>query len=162
MRQEVFNTFPGIASDHVHILSCRNAQAHGSSKADPGGLQSFLKGLTSVFTTLTTAQMGNGQGALIPGQEQAYWTASLAVTHRQSGYLVQCLAHLQEFFAQVGPGSGSHHIDSHEDLGGGIGGELDVVTAAEHLRYAASCLAKITGRGEGGDVEDMLGVVFEK
>ena len=35
--------------------------------------------------------------------------------------------------------------------------------AAEHLRSAADCLAKITGRGvEAGDVEDVLGVVFEK
>ncbi|CRK35626.1 hypothetical protein BN1708_001265 [Verticillium longisporum] len=38
----------------------------------------------------------------------------------------------------------------------------DVVLAAEHLRYAAECLAKITGRGEGGDVEEVLGVIFEK
>lgn len=40
--------------------------------------------------------------------------------------------------------------------------EVDIVTAAEHLRSAAESLAKITGRGEGGDVEDVLGVVFEK
>ena len=44
--------------------------------------------------------------------------------------------------------------------------ELDIVTAAEHLRAAADCLAKLTGRGDavsaGTDVEDVLGVVFEK
>jgi small GTP-binding protein len=40
--------------------------------------------------------------------------------------------------------------------------EVDIVTAAEHLRSAAESLAKITGRGEGGDVEDVLGVVFER
>jgi len=40
--------------------------------------------------------------------------------------------------------------------------DLDIVLSAEHLRAAAMCLAKITGRGEGGDVEDVLGVVFEK
>ena len=40
--------------------------------------------------------------------------------------------------------------------------EIDIVQAAEHLRYAADCLAKITGRGEAGDVEDVLGVIFEK
>lgn len=41
--------------------------------------------------------------------------------------------------------------------------EIDVVLAAEHLRDAASCLAKITGKGEmGGDVEEVLGVVFDK
>jgi len=36
------------------------------------------------------------------------------------------------------------------------------VVAAEHLRAAAACLARITGRGEAGDVEEVLGVVFEK
>lgn len=44
--------------------------------------------------------------------------------------------------------------------------EIDIVTAAEHLRAAADCLAKLTGRGDGvtsgADVEDVLGVVFEK
>ncbi|KAH8689670.1 GTP-binding protein TrmE N-terminus-domain-containing protein [Talaromyces proteolyticus] len=40
--------------------------------------------------------------------------------------------------------------------------DVDIVTAAEHLRFAAESLAKITGRGDGGDVEDVLGVVFEK
>ena len=40
--------------------------------------------------------------------------------------------------------------------------EVDIVAAAEHLRFAAACLGKITGKGEDGDVEDVLGVVFEK
>jgi len=44
--------------------------------------------------------------------------------------------------------------------------EVDIVTAAEHLRAAADCLARLTGRGDGvssgADVEDVLGVVFEK
>jgi tRNA modification GTPase len=39
---------------------------------------------------------------------------------------------------------------------------MDMVAAAEYLRFAAECLAKITGKGESGDVEDVLGVVFEK
>ena len=38
---------------------------------------------------------------------------------------------------------------------------MDIVTAAENLRFAAESLAQITGRG-GADVEDVLGVVFEK
>jgi tRNA modification GTPase len=42
------------------------------------------------------------------------------------------------------------------------GRDADSVLAAEHLRYAANCLARITGKGEAGDVEDVLGVVFEK
>lgn len=47
-----------------------------------------------------------------------------------------------------------------------LGPELDIVTAAEHLRNAADCLARLTGRGDGvssgADVEEVLGVVFEK
>jgi tRNA modification GTPase len=40
--------------------------------------------------------------------------------------------------------------------------ELNFVVAAEDLRYAANCLARITGRGEAGDIEEVLGVIFEK
>jgi tRNA U34 5-carboxymethylaminomethyl modifying GTPase MnmE/TrmE len=40
--------------------------------------------------------------------------------------------------------------------------DSDIVVAAEALRAAADCLAKITGRGDVGDVEEVLGVVFEK
>lgn len=44
--------------------------------------------------------------------------------------------------------------------------EIDIVTAAEHLRAAADCLGRLTGRGDavssGTDVEEVLGVVFEK
>ena len=61
------------------------------------------------------------------------------------------------------------HVDRHGVLVGPntvpdteMGGAVDIVTAAEHLRSAADCLAKITGKGESGDVEDILGVVFEK
>jgi tRNA modification GTPase len=66
-----------------------------------------------------------------------------------------------------------YHVDRHDDLVGpnivpetvgtlGADDSVDIVTAAEHLRVAADCLAKITGKGESGDVEDVLGVVFEK
>jgi tRNA modification GTPase len=41
-------------------------------------------------------------------------------------------------------------------------GDFDIVLAAEHLRSAANCLSRITGRGEASDVEEVLGVVFEK
>ncbi|TQS34164.1 hypothetical protein Golomagni_05462 [Golovinomyces magnicellulatus] len=40
--------------------------------------------------------------------------------------------------------------------------ETDILLAAEQLRLAASCLARITGRGGAGDVEELLGVIFEK
>jgi hypothetical protein len=68
------------------------------------------------------------------------------------------------------PPLSDYHVDRHDDLVGlnivpdtdADGGAVDIVTAAEHLRFAADCLAKITGKGEAGDVEDILGVVFEK
>lgn len=69
------------------------------------------------------------------------WEESLGATERQRLLLLQCLEHLDHFLAAV---------------------EEDIVLAAESLRTAADCLARITGRGEAGDVEEVLGVVFEK
>jgi tRNA modification GTPase len=60
----------------------------------------------------------------------------VGVTERQCQLLVACSSHLQN--------------------------DTDIVISAEHLREAANCLSKITGRGEAGDVEEVLGVVFEK
>lgn len=40
--------------------------------------------------------------------------------------------------------------------------ETDIVLAAEHLRLATSCISRITGRSEEGDIEEVLGVIFEK
>jgi tRNA modification GTPase len=68
----------------------------------------------------------------------------LGVTERQQQLLVKCRAHLEEFLEQA-----------EQD-------EPDVVIAAEHLRSAAVYLARITGRGESGDIEEVLGVIFEK
>jgi tRNA modification GTPase len=67
----------------------------------------------------------------------------LGVTERQRQLLVKCRLHLEEFMDEAA-------------------GESDIVLAAEYLRYAADCLSRITGKGEAGDVEDVLGVVFEK
>ncbi|KAJ4863909.1 mnmE helical domain-containing protein [Trichoderma breve] len=72
----------------------------------------------------------------------------LGVTARQAQLLARCRGHLEEFLAEARP----------EDANV----EADTVLAAEYLRYAADCLARITGKGEAGDVEDVLGVVFEK
>ncbi|RKF57367.1 tRNA modification GTPase MnmE [Erysiphe neolycopersici] len=41
-------------------------------------------------------------------------------------------------------------------------GETDIVLAAENLRLAASCISRITGRSEEGDIDELLGVIFEK
>lgn len=62
--------------------------------------------------------------------------------------------------SKIGSTAGPVSIVTHDDP------EVDIVTAAEHLRNAADCLAMLTGRGDGtssgADVEDVLGVVFEK
>jgi tRNA modification GTPase len=55
----------------------------------------------------------------------------------------------------------STHHDDEEEVEDGEK-EVDVVVAAECLRSAADCLGRITGRGGAGDVEEVLGVVFEK
>jgi tRNA modification GTPase len=69
----------------------------------------------------------------------------LGVSERQSQLLSACTDHLEQFKDEALQGE-----------------ECDIVVAAEHLRAAAVCLARITGRGEAGDVEEVLGVVFEK
>ena len=61
---------------------------------------------------------------------------------------------------QTNPSTLSQEVGLDEYVDGT--GEVDIVTAAENLRFAADALAKITGKGESGDVEDVLGVVFEK
>jgi tRNA modification GTPase len=72
----------------------------------------------------------------------------LGVTERQRQLLSSCSNHLLEFKEEAEqPGEGR---------------ECDIVLAAEHLRAAANSLSRITGRGEAGDVEEVLGVVFEK
>ncbi|KAH8683231.1 hypothetical protein BGZ60DRAFT_480412 [Tricladium varicosporioides] len=70
----------------------------------------------------------------------------LGVTERQRQLLVECSVHLRNFLGEA------------EEKRG----DCDIVLAAEHLRSAASCLARITGRGLAGDIEEVLGVVFEK
>jgi tRNA modification GTPase len=69
----------------------------------------------------------------------------LGVSERQSQLLSACTGHLEQFKDEALQGE-----------------ECDIVVAAEHLRAAAVCLARITGRGEAGDVEEVLGVVFDK
>ncbi|RCI07723.1 hypothetical protein L249_5697 [Ophiocordyceps polyrhachis-furcata BCC 54312] len=68
----------------------------------------------------------------------------LAVSERQRQLLARCREHLDGFDAEA------------------ASPEPDVVLVAEFLRLAADCLACITGRVEGGDVEELLGVVFER
>lgn len=97
-----------------------------------GNIEGFLDLLTSRFQDLTSPPVGEED--------------LLGVTERQRQLLSTCLQHLIDFVRQAS-------MDSDD---------CDIVLAAEHLRAAANCLARITGRGEAGDVEEVLGVVFEK
>jgi tRNA modification GTPase len=118
-----------------------------------GDLQPFLNGIVQVFKDMTAA--------LVPDSDPdpSLWEESLGATERQRVLLLECLSHLDAFLKAVQ--SPQLHCDDtptpdeHAD-------EVDVVVAAESLRVAAETLGRITGRGEGGDVEEVLGVVFEK
>ena len=98
---------------------------------------------------MTSATQTDGSSTTLP------WEESLGATERQRILLVQCLAHLDCFLLTVAvtPADQAAPYDAEA---------IDIVLAAESLRMAADCLARITGRGEAGDVEEVLGVVFEK
>ncbi|CEO58401.1 hypothetical protein PMG11_03130 [Penicillium brasilianum] len=163
----IHGVFPDVPADRVFAISCDEAQRESlpsigdqdSSQTDPGNLQAFLRGLISTFAQIASPLGTDGDES---GQyDRSYWEDSLGVTHRQSSNLQKCLDHLNDFLSQTtaatsnspdSPGYDSPFVDV----------EIDIVTAAEHLRFAADMLAKITGKGESGDVEDVLGVVFEK
>lgn len=150
---------------------------------DPGNLQTLLAGLTRTFKAMTAAVAGDAlEGA---GEAAAaVWEDSLGATERQRVLLDSCMRHLALFLdavdtvnavpaAMVGP---SDRIALRRDAALEAEAEpegleepqqlndddVDIVVAAEHLRAAADDLARITGRGDAGDVEEVLGVVFEK
>ncbi|KAJ6790034.1 hypothetical protein PWT90_05261 [Aphanocladium album] len=121
----------------IYTVSCKEAQGKVIGNTDPGGVHGVIDALSESFATMT----------MMPADQQDL----LGVTERQRQLLVDCRGYLEEFMLEASRGQ-----DGDDSL------EADSVLAAEFLRYAADCLARITGRGEGGDVEDVLGVVFEK
>ncbi|KAL0260555.1 mitochondrial splicing system protein [Diplodia seriata] len=140
-----------LPPERIHFISCKEAAAPSStstSSPDPGNLQSFLSGLVTIFKEMTTPVVPELDGVVAP--DMSIWQESLGATERQRLLLEECSAHLTEFLREVEEGEAE------------MDGELDIVLAAESLRAAATCLAKITGKGEAGDVEEVLGVVFEK
>lgn len=167
LESTISDTFPSVPKERIFAISCNEAQNGVSplSQSDPGQLQAFLRGLISTFEQIA-APLGmegdnNGQ------YDISYWEDSLGVTHRQSSNLQKCLDHLEDFLSQTSPSPDPDSPFPSPSSPASLGGfpeeiEIDIVTAAEHLRFAADMLAKITGKGESGDVEDVLGVVFEK
>lgn len=148
------STFP------VFIVSCKEAEtSSGTSKSDPGAIQTFLQGLTGVFEGMTSAIHPHGQSR--GHVDSSPWEQSLGASERQRRLLQQCTQFLDTFLDDVCLVD-SHDDDDDDDEDSAAAEETDVVLAAENLRSAADCLAKITGRGEAGDVEEVLGVVFER
>lgn len=129
----------GVPADDVSFISCKD-----ESSPNAGNLQSFLDTLLQVFQDMTTA--------LVPDQDPdpSIWQESLGATERQRVLLTECSAHLDIFLSTVTTTSTES------------GDDIDIVVAAEALRAAADTLSRITGRGDSGDVEEVLGVVFEK
>jgi tRNA modification GTPase len=139
----------GVATDRVAFISCKAPTT--TTSTDFGNIQPFLNTLLDTFKSMTAA--------LVPDSDPdpGLWQESLGATERQRHLLFECLAYLETFLTTVTPRALTlESIPTDEE------DEVDIVVAAESLRSAAEALARITGRGESGDVEEVLGVVFEK
>ena len=153
-RHSALRQFLDISETPVYAVSCTNAQESNiDSEFDPSGIQSLLDGLTQIFRRMTAAVLPREHDG---SATDSAWAELLGATERQRLLLQQCLQYLEIFVAEV------QRNDQFADGAARQEDEIDVVLAAESLRSAAECLAKITGRGESGDVEEVLGVVFEK
>ncbi|KAF2491819.1 P-loop containing nucleoside triphosphate hydrolase protein [Lophium mytilinum] len=174
--KETIQSALDVPSDRVFFISCRNAITSdaNSSDSDPGNVQSFLQGLISTFKSMTSALIPDSESTDdIP--DASIWQESLGATERQRVLLSECLDHLEAFLTAVGAADISHHEPrplaqdplwegklAPETAEENAEMDIDIVIAAESLRAAADSMARITGRGEAGDVEEVLGVVFEK
>jgi tRNA modification GTPase len=139
-KTSVLERVQGLHVAEPLTISCMAAAADAAGLTDPGGIQALAENLVQSFSALTS----------LPGDMQHL----LGVTERQRQLLVECQQHLENFMTEARPCG----IEEQEESGC----DADVVLAAEHLRLAANCLASITGRGDAGDVEEVLGVIFEK
>ena len=155
---------PSIRKHDIHCISCREAEARGDMDANAGGIQTFLTGLIMRFEDLTravTADASPGMAELEPGaaeMDTSVWQESLGATERHRLLLDECILHLDAFLNEA-EGRGGAETSSFDAY---VSDDVDLVVAAECLRSAADCLARITGKGDAGDVEEVLGVVFEK
>ncbi|KAI1197185.1 hypothetical protein F5X97DRAFT_303026 [Nemania serpens] len=139
-QDEVLKKIPGLENAAPTLISCKEARNQGSDQQDPGGVRLVADQLVLAFQNMTS----------LPTSLQDLH----GVTERQRQLLVQCRDSLEEYVEVTESVDEGNRAADHDDL--------DLTMAAEHLRYAASCLGRITGRGEAGDVEEILGVIFEK
>lgn len=152
LKKAVINSFPFLSADQIFTISCNNASKQEKDKADPGNIHQFLNGLIGCFQRMTAAITGrsNRESHQIAEMDRSVWESSLGASERHRLLLEDCKSHLEAFLALTRPDS----LDEES---------IDIVVAAESLRSAATSLGKITGRdGGASDVEEVLGVVFEK
>lgn len=148
-RRQVADALPHVRLENIFAISCRDAET--STAPDAGHIPTFLSGLIRQFEDMTSAVAATDDDT-----DPSIWQESLGATERHRLLLDECQFHLEQFLGQVEAGTQNTEDSGLEEI------DADIVLAAENLRDAANCLARITGKGEAGDVEEVLGVVFEK
>ncbi|KAH0562335.1 hypothetical protein GP486_002961, partial [Trichoglossum hirsutum] len=143
------------ASTTRAVAAAAEEEKEDGETPDPAGIQPFLFGLVRKFSAMTDPVAGGPDDHDHDHDHDA--AAGLGASQRQALLLNDCDRHLDRFIALVA-------ADDHPapQPPAAYAADVDVVLAAESLRAAAECVARITGRGEAGDVEEVLGVVFEK
>ncbi|KAI5809121.1 GTP-binding protein TrmE N-terminus-domain-containing protein [Peziza echinospora] len=156
--RKILSAFPGVGSERIACISCASTSTSSTSNT----ISPLLTSLTALFEKMTSPLSSTPSTSASSSSS----SSSLAATPRQRHLLQTCAEHLGRYLDLVDVGRGERDLgDGDGDVSGDVSGEgeIDVVIAAEELRGAAECLGRITGRGEGaGDVEEVLGVVFER
>jgi len=148
-RRQVADALPHVRLENIFAISCKDAES--STSPDAGHIPTFLSGLIRQFEDMTSAVAATDDDT-----DPSVWQESLGATERHRLLLDECQFHLEQFLGHVEAGTRTAEDSNLEEQ------DVDIVLAAENLRDAATCLARITGKGEAGDVEEVLGVVFEK
>jgi tRNA modification GTPase len=163
--------FKNLEPDRVFPISCKLASTTSEHQSvaidpDPGNIQIFLRGLSAVFKRMTEPiSLGFDQHTTSVADDPSLFQDSLGASERHKLLLEECRGHLDTFLGQVyfpALSTATKFERLGEETNGPREEDVDIVIAAESLREAADCLARITGKGEAGDVEEVLGVVFEK
>ena len=149
-RRQIADTLPHVRLENIFGISCKDAEL--SSSSDAGRISEFLSGLIRQFEDMTSAVSATDDDT-----DPSIWQESLGATERHRLLLDECQFHLEQFLREVDAETDTNGTEAEVDEA-----DVDIVLAAENLRDAANCLARITGKGEAGDVEEVLGVVFEK
>lgn len=159
--QYIQAAIPSLKSDQIFAISCQDAETSPDPSA--GNIPVLLNGLVAKFEAMTSPFAPSSLDSADSEVDPSVWQESLGATERHRLLLDECRAHLQQFLLQVQVQC-PHETSCGSQLSSVVEeGEVDIVLAAESLRAAATCLARITGKGEAaGDVEEVLGVVFEK